>query len=39
MTAGFADFGINDDDETPMRSKNLKYVQQLVRALAHLTRR
>ena len=34
MTAGFAGFGIDDDDDaTPTRTKNLKYMQQLVRVL------
>ncbi|KAF7980158.1 hypothetical protein HWV62_39617 [Athelia sp. TMB] len=32
MTAGFAGFGIDDDeDATPTRTKNLKYMQQLQR--------
>ncbi|KIM79712.1 hypothetical protein PILCRDRAFT_823255 [Piloderma croceum F 1598] len=31
LTRGFADIGLNDDDDAPTRTKSLKYMQQLQR--------
>jgi DNA replication licensing factor MCM7 len=36
LTRGFADIGLNDDDDAPSRTKSLKYMQQLVRVCARV---
>lgn len=38
LTRGFADIGLNDDDDAPTRTKSLKYMQQLVRVYTLFTR-
>lgn len=36
LTRGFADFGLDDDNDARSRTKTLKYMQQLVRVLPSL---